>query len=197
MARLDAEAMEALTELYIAYFNRAPDAVGLYFWGNQLADGMSLREIAGYFFDQPETRAMYGEVADLTDFVTAVYENVLGRAPDAVGLNFWLDLLENNAAVTPPTFIQEILAGAKAETGSPADAAYLANKVLLGGHFAVTRGMSDVDEARMVMADFDGSQISLAVGLARSDAFYEEALSSTDGDFLIELVGLAEDAFLF
>ncbi len=197
MARLDAEAMEALTELYIAYFNRAPDAVGLYFWGNQLADGMSLREIAGYFFDQPETRAMYGEVADLTDFVTAVYENVLGRAPDAVGLNFWLDLLENNAAVTPPTFIQEILAGAKAETGSPADAAYLANKVLLGGHFAVTRGMSDVDEARMVMADFDGSQISLAVGLARSDAFYEDALSSTDGDFLIELVGLAEDAFLF
>jgi 5,10-methylenetetrahydrofolate reductase len=158
---------------------------------------MSLREIAGYFFDQPETRALYGDVADLSEFVTSVYQNVLGRAPDAAGLNFWLDLLESTAAVTPSTFIMEILAGAKAATGSAADAAYLANKVALGSHFAITRGMSDVDEARMVMSEFDGSQISLAVGLARSDAFYEEALSGTDGDFLIQLVGFAEDASLF
>ena len=84
-----------------------------------------------------------------------------------------------------------------AEVKSAADAAYLANKVALGSHFAITRGMSDVDEARMVMSEFDGSQISLAVGLARSDAFYEEALSGTDGDFLIQLVGFAEDASLF
>jgi len=197
MARLGGDAMEALTELYIAYFNRAPDAVGLYFWGNQLADGMSLQEIAGYFFDQPETRALYGDVADLSEFVTAVYQNVLGRAPDASGLNFWLDLLENNPTITPPTFIQEILAGAKAETGGAADAAYLANKVLLGGHFAVTRGMSDVEEARMVMAEFDGSDISLFQGLAQSEACYEEALSATDGEFLIQLVGMGEDAFMF
>ena len=197
MADLAPDAMNTLTELYIAYFNRAPDAVGLFFWGNQLADGMSLREIAGYFFDQPETRALYGDVADLSEFVTSVYQNVLGRAPDAAGLDFWLDLLESTAAVTPSTFIMEILAGAKAATGSAADAAYLANKVALGSHFAITRGMSDVDEARMVMSEFDGSQISLAVGLARSDAFYEEALSGADGDFLIQLVGFAEDASLF
>jgi hypothetical protein len=197
MARLEGDAMAALTELYIAYFNRAPDAVGLYFWGNQLADGMSLREIAGYFFDQPETRALYGEVADLSDFVEAVYQNVLGRAPDASGLGFWLDLLEDNPEITPPTFIQEILAGAKAETGSPADAAYLANKVLLGGHFAVARGMSDVDEARMVMAQFDGSEASLAEGLAQSEAFYADALSAVDGDFLIQLVGFGGDTALF
>jgi hypothetical protein len=197
MARLDGNAMEALTELYIAYFNRAPDAVGLYFWGNQLADGMSLREIAGYFFDQPETRDLYGDVADLSDFVTAVYQNVLGRSPDASGLNFWLDLLENNPAITPPTFIQEVLAGAKAETGGAADAAYLSNKVLLGGHFAVTRGMSDVDEARMVMAQFDGSEDSLFEGLAQSDAYYQDALAGTGGDFLIQLVGMGEDVFMF
>jgi hypothetical protein len=195
MARLTDDAMDTLTELYIAYFNRAPDAVGLFFWGNQLADGMSLREIAGYFFDQPETRALYGDVADLSEFVSTVYQNVLGRAPDASGLEFWLDLLESNAAVTPSTFIMEILAGAKAATGSAADAAYLENKVALGSHFAITRGMSDVEEASMVMSEFDGSQISLEEGLARSDAFYEEALSATDGDFLIQLVGFADAPF--
>ncbi|MBM2320142.1 MULTISPECIES: DUF4214 domain-containing protein [Marivita] len=195
MARLTDDAMGTLTELYIAYFNRAPDAVGLFFWGNQLADGMSLREIAGYFFDQPETRALYGDVADLSEFVSTVYQNVLGRAPDASGLEFWLDLLESNAAVTPSTFIMEILAGAKAATGSAADAAYLENKVALGSHFAITRGMSDVEEASMVMSEFDGSQISLEEGLARSDDFYEEALSATDGDFLIQLVGVSDAPF--
>lgn len=171
--------------------------MGLYFWGNQLADGMSLREIAGHFFDQDETRALYPELTDLSDFVEAVYQNVLGRSPDASGLGFWLDLLEDNPEITPPTFIQEILAGAKAESGSPADAAYLANKVLLGGHFAVTRGMSDVDEARMVMAQFDGSAASLEEGLAQSDAFYGDALAGTGGDFLIQLVGLATESALF
>ncbi len=196
MAQLDGSAMAALTELYIAYFNRAPDAVGLYFWGNQLADGMSLRDIAGYFFDQPETRALYGEVADLSEFVTAVYQNVLGRAPDAAGLNFWLELLETNPAITPPTFIQEILAGAKAETGSPADAAYLANKVLLGGHFAVTRGMSDVDEARMVMHGFDGTGDSLQDRLAQSDAIYADILDGTEDGFLMQLVGIADPAII-
>ncbi|MFA8388061.1 MAG: DUF4214 domain-containing protein, partial [Pelagibaca sp.] len=197
MARLEGDAMAVLTELYIAYFNRAPDAVGLYYWGNQLADGMSLREIAGYFFDQDETRDLYPDLTNLSDFVEAVYQNVLGRSPDASGLEFWLGQLENNPSITPSTFIQEILAGAKAETGGPADAAYLANKVMLGGHFAVARGMSDLEEARMVMAQFDGSEASLAEGLAQSDAFYQDALAAEGGDFLIQLVGFGGDAALF
>jgi hypothetical protein len=57
--------------------------------------------------------------------------------------------------------------------------------------------MSDVAEARTVMAQFDGSEDSLAEGLAQSDAFYADALASTDGDFLIQLVGYADDGVLF
>jgi hypothetical protein len=197
MAQLEGDAMAALTELYIAYFNRAPDAVGLYFWGNQLADGMSMREIAGYFFDQPEPRELYGEEINLARFVSAVYNNVFGRAPDADGFRFWLSALENDDAITPATFIMDILAGAKAATGSVADAEYLASKVALGLHFGIARGMSDVAEARTVMAQFDGSEDSLAEGLAQSDAFYADALASTDGDFLIQLVGYADDGVLF
>ncbi|MFP7674058.1 DUF4214 domain-containing protein [Marivita sp. S0852] len=196
MAALDGASMAALTELYIAYFDRAPDAVGLFFWGNQLADGMTMTEIAEQFFDQPETRALYGDASDRSAFVTSVYQNVLGRDPDAEGLSYWLDVLDNGASVTPATFIQAIIAGAKAESGGAQDAAYLGNKVLLGGHFAVTRGMSDLDHARAIMQGFDGSDADLQSGIRQSDDIYTDIISGTSDGFLMQIVGLGDDAFM-
>src|SRR6056297_3462523 len=195
MADLDGASMASLTELYIAYFNRAPDAVGLYFWGDQMANGMSLDEIATQFFDQPETRALYGNLGDLPAFVTTVYENVLGRAPDQPGMAYWLDQLDRENDVTPASFIQAILDGAKADTGGHADAAYLANKVLLGGHFAVTRGMSDIEMANVIMQGFDGSDDSLQAGLTQSDAIHSDILDGTTDGLLMQLVGIADDLF--
>jgi hypothetical protein len=195
MAQLDGASMAALTELYIAYFNRAPDALGLFFWGDQLAQGASLDEIAGAFFDQPETRALYGGMDDMSNFVTTVYENVLGRTPDAQGMAYWLSLLERDGGVQPSSFIQAIIAGAKSETGDPADAAYLANKVQLGGHFAITRGLSDRDAAQTVMQGFDGSDTSLADGVRQIDAFYTDALAADDGTILMQLVGVSDAPF--
>jgi hypothetical protein len=197
MADLDSTSMAALTELYIAYFNRAPDAVGLFFWGDQLAQGTNLDRIAEAFFDQPETRALYGSLNDMSGFVTAVYQNVLGRDPDSEGMTYWLDVLDSASSVTPATFIQAILAGAKSETGGPGDAEYLANKVTLGGHFAVTRGMSDVEDARNVMQGFDGSIASLQARIEESDTFYETALSSDNGGFLMQLLGINDAPFVF
>jgi hypothetical protein len=194
MAELTPEAMTTLTELYIAYFNRAPDAVGLFFWGNQMADGMSLTEIAGYFFDQPETRNLYGDVADLSGFVRSVYENVLGRAPDAAGLAFWRDVLEVGGSLAPDRFILALLDGAKAETGDPDDAAYLANKVTLGSHFAVARGMSDVRDALDVMDGFDGTIESLQTGIAQTDAYHDALRDGTAEGFLMQLVGISGQA---
>ena len=196
MARLDGAAMQALTELYIAYFNRAPDAVGLYFWGDQMAGGLSLDEIAAFFFDQPETRNLYGALEDMPSFVTAVYENVLGRAPDATGMAFWLDALEDAAGLAPSQFIRAILEGAKAETGGPEDAAYLANKVLLGGHFAVTLGMSDLPAAHIVMQSFDGSDSSLEAGRLQSDNLHADIVGGTRDGFLMQLVGVADQPFV-
>jgi hypothetical protein len=85
--------MMAFCELYVAYFNRAPDSTGLLFWGSALADGMSMNEIARLFFDQPETQALYGGSSSTGDFVTAVYSNILGRAPDA---SIRVQLLDRN-----------------------------------------------------------------------------------------------------
>ena len=196
MAALDQTAITDLTELYIAYFNRAPDAVGLFYWGDQLASGLSLDDIAVLFFDQPETRSLYGALDDMPAFITSVYMNVLGRLPDVEGLEFWLNMLEVDDGLAPAGFIQAILAGAKAETGNVADAAYLANKVLLGSHFAVTRGMSDVDNALVVMHGFDGTGDSLQDRLAQSDAIYADILDGTEDGFLMQLVGIADPAII-
>ena len=195
VASLGNEAMDSLAELYIAYFNRAPDATGLSFWGDKLAEGMSMREIAEHFFDQPEPRALYGEEINLARFVATVYNNVFGRAPDADGFRFWLNALENDDAITPATFIMNILEGAKAETGSIEDAQYFANKVELGIHYGVTHGMSNVETAGSVMSQFDGSKESFDTAVAEIETAYAEAADTGDGEgeFLIKLVGGADE----
>ena len=57
---ISAADLTTLTELYIAYFNRAADALGLSFWATAFAkNGFSFDEIADLFFEQPETVALY------------------------------------------------------------------------------------------------------------------------------------------
>jgi Ca2+-binding RTX toxin-like protein len=89
---LSDEAWESFIELYIAYFNRAPDAIGLAFWGGAFAGGTTLSRMAAFFIDQAETRATYPETLTNADFATAVYNNVLGRLPDQAGFDFWVGL---------------------------------------------------------------------------------------------------------
>ncbi len=80
------------------------DLPGLNFWidAREGEDGFSIVEVAGFFLDNPEFRAAFGEALDptapdyLDDFalVTALYENVLDREADEAGRDFWLSVLE-------------------------------------------------------------------------------------------------------
>ncbi|WP_439124732.1 DUF4214 domain-containing protein [Marivita sp.] len=88
LAQLDQEDAEAIIELYTAYFNRAPDAIGLNFWGTAFANGTSINQMASLFAGQSETQATYPAGTSDADFATTVYSNVLGRTPDQSGLSF-------------------------------------------------------------------------------------------------------------
>lgn len=193
-ANLSGQDFQTFIELYIAYFNRAPDAVGLNFWGTSFANGISFEQMATLFVDQEETRATYPDGTSNTDFVTAVYDNVLGRIPDQGGFNFWVDILNRSAetGVTRDQFILEVLRGV--QDGSP-DRAYLDNKVDIGAYFAVHKGMSDVANASTVMTIFDGSQGSIDDAVTAIDGYYQEALNSNNGEFLMQLVGVLDDPF--
>lgn len=193
-ADLAAQDFEAFIELYIAYFNRAPDAVGLNFWGTAFANGVSLEQMADMFMFQIETRETYPPETSNVGFATTVYLNVLGRTPDQAGFDFWVDMLNRSeeTGVTRDLFILEVLRGV--QDGS-ADRAYLDTKVDIGAYFAVHRGMSDTDNASAAMALFDGSQGSVNDAVAAIDGYYQDALDPLNGEFLMQVVGVLDNPF--
>lgn len=201
---INTEDLCQLVEYYIAFFNRAPDALGLYFWASAVVNGMGFDEVVNFFFDQEEVRELYGDISDIGAFVQTSYQNVLGRQVDDAGYNFWTELLELGK-VQLSQFIMELLEGVKAAVpeGSSqefadqkaADAEYLANKKDLGVYFAAIKGMNDTDNAKSVMAAFDGTDAGLLVAQGMVDQFYTEAMGAS-GELIIELVGVVDDPFV-
>lgn len=99
---LSSEAREVAL-IYEAGLNRAADEPGLNFWirafeGSLPGGGapLSLREISQAFLDSPEFEDSIGDPDVISDFalVTGLYENVLDRAADEPGRNFWLSVLD-------------------------------------------------------------------------------------------------------
>lgn len=193
IGQISAADLTTLTELYIAYFDRAADALGLSFWATAFqTNGFSFEAIANLFFTQPETTALYAGVSD-GEFVTAVYNNVLGRDPDQDGFDFWSGQL-TSGNVTASGFILDLLAGARAATGSPADVAYIESKTDLGLYFAVIQGQNDIAAANSVMDAFDGSADSLTTAQGLSDASLATA-EAGNTDLLMPVVGVIDNPF--
>ncbi len=203
-AQLSEEEFAPIIELYIAYFNRAPDALGLYFWATAYTNGTSLEEMASLFVGQPETQIEYPQGTSNTVFAETVYNNVLGRTPDIGGFNFWVGLLDDGF-VARDAFILEVLRGAKAEPTPGqtqefidqqiADRAYLETKTDIGAYFSVLKGMSEVNSAKSVMSLFDGTAESVTATVNAIDDVYEDALDPIDGQFLMPLLYGYDDPF--
>lgn len=83
-----------ITSLYIAMFNRAPDAGGLQYWMGLLNGGMSLATIAQEMYETDPARAYYPEGASNSDVISSFYKYALGRDPDQGGLAYWKQFLD-------------------------------------------------------------------------------------------------------
>ena len=79
--------------LYQAAFDRKPDLVGLGYWINDMDKGSSLTQVAAGFFQSPEFQKLYGTAPSNATLVGNFYQNVLHRAPDQVGYDYWLNQL--------------------------------------------------------------------------------------------------------
>ena len=84
--------------IYQAAFNRAPDQAGLGFWIGQMDRGTPLLKVAEAFGGSAEFISLYGTSLPDRAFAQTVYQNVLHRAPDAGGLDFWVQALQNGAS---------------------------------------------------------------------------------------------------
>ncbi|MBW7850417.1 MAG: DUF4214 domain-containing protein [Rhodospirillales bacterium] len=130
-----ATSAELITQLYVGYYNRAPDPEGLNYWVGRYAAGMSLVEIAESFAVQTESTdnyvyLKYPNIADSSSFITAIYNNLFGRAPDAEGLAYWKNELDTGS-VSAAKMIVAVINGAQGD-----DATMVANKVDVGIYYA-------------------------------------------------------------
>ncbi len=76
--------------MYQASFDRMPDYGGFEYWAGQAdARQLSALQLADIFMAAPEFTANFGANPSNDAFVTELYSNVLGRAPDAAGLAYW------------------------------------------------------------------------------------------------------------
>lgn len=199
---LTGDQFRSLTEVYVSYFNRAPDALGLLFWADALANGTTLDRISDAFAMSEEGLEVFPLDAQLFEFVSSVYQNTLGRARDDAGVNFWANALQSGD-VGRDDFVLRVREGARAappEDATPeflaqqmADRAYLDGKIDIGLYVATQLGLSDVAAASGIMALYDGSGQSVAAAIAAADQTSEVA-SGIDGSgqFLIELVGIGD-----
>jgi len=105
-------------ELYVTYFGRPADYNGLQNFEAALAaagaptdlpgllsaypTNAAIKALVDSFGTSPESIMLYGQVTTATSsataFVTAVFENLLNRAPAAAGLSFWVDAITSGNA---------------------------------------------------------------------------------------------------
>ena len=189
-ASLEQDQVSSLVELYIASFNRAPDAMGLNYWGSQLASGaMSLNQIAKSFFVQPETIALYSSSPSTAFFVSKVYNNVLSRSPDQDGLNYWVEAIEGGR-ISKDMFLLAIINGAKAPSGSLNDKMTLQNKIEVGMDYAFIEGLSNSVWASNVMSSVNSTSHSVAEAKLKTDFYASSALKPETYELTVKLVGI-------
>src|SRR5690606_25363298 len=89
---------DEVQKIYIAYYGRPADPVGLNFWANKLsaADG-NLDEIIDAFGNSAESTALYNGASDSAK-ISQIYQQLFNRAPEAEGLNYYVQLLANGQA---------------------------------------------------------------------------------------------------
>ncbi|MFZ6679377.1 DUF4214 domain-containing protein [Undibacterium sp. Tian12W] len=75
--------------LYQAAFGRKPDLEGLGYWIKDMDKGSSLTTVAAGFFQSAEFQKLFGSNPSTTTLITNFYQNVLHRAPDQAGFDYW------------------------------------------------------------------------------------------------------------
>ena len=82
-------------QLYIAYFGRPADTVGLAYWAAQIdAANGSIAAVQAGFSASAESTALFGNKSTI-DKVTSIYLNAFGRAPEPAGLAYWVAQLDS------------------------------------------------------------------------------------------------------
>lgn len=140
-----------VTQLYVSYFGRPADSGGYANFKARMADlnapteiqaldgayktSAAMRELIDSFGSSNESKALYS--GDTATFVTAIFTNVLGRAPATGGKNFWVGELDSGR-LTRANASLAIMAGALTNTSEQglADGALIRNRITVAVNFS-------------------------------------------------------------
>jgi hypothetical protein len=214
-AALSLEYNDVVQALYVAYFGRAADTGALANFQQQLAilnaphdfAGVSaaynanagIRALIDSFGGSDESKALYS--GDTTSFVTAIYKNILSRAPDAEGLNFWVDAIDHHG-LTKANASLSIMAGALSNTTTQGklDAALIGNRTTIASDFsfaidtpAETQAYSGDAAAATVRAML--ATVTASTDLAAFQATVQTTLANMTNH--VGLVGIADHGGAF
>jgi cyclophilin family peptidyl-prolyl cis-trans isomerase len=140
--------LNSLIELYIAFFNRVPDAEGMMYWIDEIKAGKTIEQLADNFYSVAiETPTITGYSQNMTteEFIKKIYLNVLSRSEiDQEGLNYWSNEL-NSGKQTRGNLIRTIIDSAHKYKGHASFgwvANLLDNKVTVGNYFSIQQGLN-------------------------------------------------------
>jgi Domain of unknown function (DUF4214) len=80
-----------ISNQYMTFLHRPPDATGLAGWVNGLEHGLAPEQVEAGIAASPEDMALHGGTQ--TNWVNGLYQDFLNRAADTAGLNAWLGAL--------------------------------------------------------------------------------------------------------
>lgn len=94
-----------LVGVYVASFSRAPDFAGLNYWAHDLAalsskgasNTAAIQEITATMYTAGSQNGEKGSSMSNSAYVDYLYNNVLGRGPDAAGQSWWVNDLNNGS----------------------------------------------------------------------------------------------------
>jgi len=180
--------LQTLIELYVAFFNRVPEADGLAYWMGQYNAGLSLNQIADSFYAaalQYASLTGYTSSMSHADFVRIIYRNVLGRsgstAPPDADVQYWANKLADGSS-TKGSLLTTMLGSAHtfASDGTWSWVSQLLdNKVTVAKIFAIEQGLGYITPSLSIT---QGMAIAAAVTPSSIDAAYN-------------LIGIADTSF--
>lgn len=160
------EMVVQVEQLYVALFNRAPDAEGLGYWAQRMSNGESWADIANAMYATEPARATYPLYLTNAEIVAAFYENVLGRPGDAEGLGYW-EAMMNAPGATPGSVIAAMIDVVTNYDGDDADglasAALFANKVAVADYFVRNVGTIEGSQAALQGVTADPDSVGEAI----------------------------------
>ena len=97
---------QAVQQLYVAYFNRPADTLGLAYW-----TGKPAAQASAAFASSAEYANTYAGMSN-AQIVNAIYTNLFGRAAEPTGITYWGGLLQSGA-ISVSNAVTQIAGGAQ------------------------------------------------------------------------------------